>query len=47
MGSNVFISLEEIDFGYVKPGKACHRMIILYNLSKTNKLNFDFSSHNL
>lgn len=29
------------------PGKASHRIIILYNLSTTNKLNYDFGSPNI
>lgn len=47
IGSKVFFSIEEIDFGKLLPGKSQHRMIILYNLSKTNKLTFDFGAANL
>lgn len=44
IGSKVFFSIEEIDFGEMKPGKAAHRCIILYNLSDTQKLNYDFGT---
>jgi hypothetical protein len=42
IGSNVFFSIEEIDFGELEPGASQYRIIILYNLSKSNKLNFKF-----
>lgn len=42
IGSKVFFSLEEIDFGDLEPGKIEHRMIILYNHSNINKLGFNF-----
>ncbi|EGR32899.1 hypothetical protein IMG5_067400 [Ichthyophthirius multifiliis] len=44
IGSKVFFSIEEIDFGYMKPGKESYRFIILYNLNENQKLNFDFGS---
>ncbi|KAL4426641.1 hypothetical protein ABPG74_018719 [Tetrahymena malaccensis] len=44
IGSKVFFSIEEIDFGEMKPGKAAHRCIILYNLSETQKLSYDFGT---
>lgn len=47
IGSKVCFSIEEIDFGKLLPGKAAHRIIILYNLSKTNKLHFDFGGPNI
>jgi hypothetical protein len=47
IGSKVFFSIEEIDFGKLLPGKAAHRMIILYNTSDHNKLNYDFGASNL
>jgi len=42
MGSKVFFSIEEIDFGELESGKYAYRMVILYNHSSTNKLTFDF-----
>ena len=42
IGSEVFFSIEDIDFGNIEPGKYEHRMIILYNISKTKKLGFNF-----
>lgn len=42
IGSKVFFSIEEIDFGVLRPNQTSHRMIILYNLSKNTSLNFEF-----
>ncbi|CAK79907.1 unnamed protein product, partial (macronuclear) [Paramecium tetraurelia] len=42
IGSKVFFSLEEIDFGELLPLKSAHRMIILYNQSADRKFTFDF-----
>lgn len=47
IGSKVFLSIEEIDFGELAPGKSEHRIIILYNLSQTNKLKFRFKKTGL
>ncbi|KAM3137891.1 hypothetical protein pb186bvf_009972 [Paramecium bursaria] len=44
IGSKVFFSLEEIDFGELLPQKSAHRMIILYNQSNDRKFNYDFGS---
>ena len=44
IGSNVFFSKEELDFGMLLPSKTCHHIIILYNISKNDKLNFEFGS---
>lgn len=35
-------SVEEIDFGEVDPEVPCKRMVILYNMSHTQKLSFEF-----
>lgn len=43
IGSKVFFSIEEIDFGELEYGKSEHRIILLYNLSTTNKFNFKFN----
>ena len=42
IGSKVFFSIEDIDFGELEPSKIEHRMIILYNHSEANKLGFNF-----
>lgn len=47
IGSKVCFSIEEIDFGVLLPGKPAQRVIILYNLSKTNKLHYDFSASSI
>lgn len=47
IGSNVFFSIEDIDFGEVEPGKSEYRIFILYNLSQKNKLTFKFKSTGL
>ena len=47
IGSKVFFSLEDIDFGELEPGKMEFRMIMLYNHSETNKLGFNFKMTNL
>lgn len=44
IGSKVFFSIEEIDFGELVPLKSAHRMIILYNLSNQKKFSYDFGS---
>ena len=46
MGSKVFFSIEDVDFGVMKALSTKYRMIILYNMSKTHALNFDFTSYN-
>ncbi len=43
IGSKVFFSIEEIDFGELEYGKSEHRIILLYNLSSDNKFNFKFN----
>lgn len=43
IGSKVCFSIEEINFGVLLPGKPAQRILLLYNLSKANKLQFDFS----
>ena len=44
VGSKVFFSIEDIDFGTMKAQSTRYKMIILYNMSKTNSLTFDFPS---
>lgn len=39
-GSQVFFSIEELDFGEILPGTSEHRIIILYNISPNRKLSF-------
>ena len=46
-GSKVFFSIEEIDFGELEPEQCEHRIIILYNLSNVNRLNFKFKTTGL
>ncbi|EAR97146.2 MSP (major sperm protein) domain protein (macronuclear) [Tetrahymena thermophila SB210] len=43
IGSKVCFSIEEIDFGELKPHQQITRVIILYNLSNNEKLSFDFT----
>jgi len=47
IGSQVCFSLEEIDFGEVDVNETEHRILILYNLSETNKLSFSFKNTGL
>ena len=47
VGSKVFFSLEEIDFGSLRAKETTYRMIILYNLSRTSSLSYDFPMQNL
>ena len=42
LGSQVFFSIEQIDFGEISSQKPEYRLIILYNASKDKKLHFDF-----
>jgi hypothetical protein len=44
IGSKVFFSIEEIQFGELHPLKSAHRLIILYNLSTVKKFSYDFGS---
>jgi hypothetical protein len=46
-GSKAFFSIEEIDFGVTKRKQPEYRMIILYNMSTTNKLVFSFQNTRL
>ena len=39
--------MEEIDFGVVNVNEIEHRVLILYNLSETNKLSFSFKNTGL
>ena len=42
LGSKVFFSIEEIDFGVMEPMQYEHRLIILYNSNHNQRLLFDF-----
>lgn len=42
IGSKVFFSIEEIDFGEVESQKPEYRLLLLYNAHEEKKLNFDF-----
>ena len=44
-GSMAAFSTESIDFGTVGHNEPAHRFVILYNLSPTQKLKFDFDYH--
>lgn len=44
VGSKAFFSIEDVDFGSMKALSTKYRMIIMYNMSKTHALNFDFAS---
>jgi len=43
----VFFSIEEIDFGELESGKSEHRILLLYNVSKTNRFSFKFNQTGL
>jgi len=47
LGSSVFFSIEELDFGEVESQKPQYRLIILYNASKTRKLRYDVFTYGL
>lgn len=44
VGSKVFFSIEDLDFGKMKANTTKYRMIIMYNMSKDRSLTFDFNS---
>lgn len=44
VGSKVFFSIEDLDFGKMKANSTKYRMIIIYNMSKDKSLSFDFNS---
>ncbi len=46
-GSNAAFSIEEIDFGELEKGELSRRFVILYNLSSTQKLKFEFAKSGL
>ena len=39
----MFFSIEDLDFGKMKPNTTKYRMIIMYNMSKDKSLSFDFN----
>ena len=41
-GQQAAFSYESIDFGEIESGQTSNRFVILYNLSQTQKLKFDF-----
>ena len=41
-GSKVFFSIEDIDFGEVRPEEIKYRLVLLYNMSKDHSLTYDF-----
>lgn len=42
LGSKVFFSIEELDFGEVESQKPQYRLILLYNAHKSRRLTYDF-----
>ena len=46
-GSMAAFSTESIDFGELEQGEQSKRFVILYNLSSTQKMRFDFQKSGL
>ena len=42
LGSKVFFSIEELDFGEVESQKPQYRLVLLYNAHKARRLSYDF-----
>ena len=47
IGSKVFFSIEEIDFGEIESQKPEYRLLLLYNAHDEKRLNFEFHSPKL
>lgn len=47
LGSMVFFSIEELDFGELESQKPQYRLILLYNASKDRKLRYDVFTYGL